>query len=168
MTNSRYMDSIKHLESGDTNKTDPPYFSLWRFFNASNMLKNYNPNESPIDYAFKTLSKVQFGDIEEIDGVVIRSTIATTLSIVYDKDNHKVYFNTYKNKKIRYFNLESFDFSCKTPVKVLDIYNDYDGDVSKKFIGYTYEINKKNTWKTSKHPDIEIKAKYPETTICTE
>ena len=38
--------------------------------------------------------------------------------------------------------MSSFDFSCNTPVKVLDIQGDLSGNVAGDFIDYTYELNR--------------------------
>ena len=38
--------------------------------------------------------------------------------------------------------MSSFDFSCQTPVKVLDIQEDLSGNVAGDFIDYTYELNR--------------------------
>ena len=65
-----------------------------------------------IDYAFDISSSVaQLG----------QGDTQTHWSIVYDTANHSIYFRTIGNDKLRYFNLSSFDFSCTTPVKALDI-----------------------------------------------
>jgi penicillin V acylase-like amidase (Ntn superfamily) len=97
--------------------------------------------------------------------------IYTQWSIVYDIKNLKVYFRTRGNEQIRYFALSSFDFSCKTPIKILDMQADLSGDVTKKFIDYTQQINRKllgNTPLLSLPEDVLDKlSKYAETTTCT-
>ena len=123
-----------------------------------------------IDYAFDILNEVAQGTVEEIDGVSIRSMAGTEWSIVYDIKNLRVYFRTFDNKKIRYIDMSSFDFSCKTPVKVLDIQEDFSEDVSSKFINYTNKINREFIRKTLRDSD-EVKeyiAKYPDTTVCID
>ncbi len=136
------------------------------------MVKAYDPKTSgaAINYAFDILTKVSQGTSEEIDGEVIRSLIVTEWSIAYDIKNLRIHFRTFKNKKIRYVNMSSFDFSCKTPVKVLDIHENLSGDVSSKFINYTYKINRELVGKTIRqHVEVlNAIAKYPETTVCME
>jgi hypothetical protein len=66
--------------------------------------------------------------------------------------------------------MSSFNFSGKTPVKVLDIQEDLSGDISSKFIDYTYKINRELIQKTIYDQD-EVKdfiGEYPDATICTE
>lgn len=143
------------------------------------MLKNYNKKgtKSAVDYAFNILANVQQeqDEMEEIDGVQVRLfSTPTEWSIVYDIKNIRIYFRTLANQKIRYINVNSFDFSCKTPVKILDIQADLSGDVTKKFINYTQQINRKligNAFKkTFNTPENALNAilQYPETTICMD
>jgi penicillin V acylase-like amidase (Ntn superfamily) len=179
LTNSKYAKSIKFWKNGKLPKKDQ-YRSVHRFVSAANMLKNYDPktSKSIVDYAFDFLKNVAVGGI---DGTKVRSRgQATQLSIVYDIKNLRIYFRTLANQNIRYINLKSFDFTCKTPVKVLDVQTDLSGDVTKNFIDYTQQINRKlieNTFRKaylipalSGMPEKALDAisRYPETTICTD
>ena len=144
------------------------------------MLKNYDPKTSKpiVDYAFDILKNVAVGGIDGMQGQYYG--ITTQWSIVYDIKNLRIYFRTLANQNIRYINLKSFDFSCKTPVKVLDVQTDLSGDVTKNFIDYTQQINRKlieNTFRKaylipalSGMPEKALDAisRYPETTICTD
>jgi penicillin V acylase-like amidase (Ntn superfamily) len=167
LTNSTYTDSMEFLH--DDQKGNLGNFSLFRFVKAVEMLKTYKPKVSPsaVDYSFDILS-----NIKPNGGVyMLEEPIYTQWSIVYDIKNLKVYFHTRGNEQIRYFALSSFDFSCKTPIKVLDMQADLSGDVTKKFIDYTQQINLKllgNTPLLNLPEDVLDKlSKYPETTICT-
>ena len=143
ITNNTYSKSIEFWKRGKLPEHDPCR-SVNRFFSTANMLKNRDPKKSTVEYAFEILEKVSQGGIEEIDGVKVRSFgVETVFSMVYDIKNLQIYFRTLENQTIRSINLSSFDFSCKTPVKVLDIQSDLSGDVTKKFIDYTHEINRK-------------------------
>ena len=67
--------------------------------------------------------------------------------------------------------MNSFDFSCQTPVKVLDIKANLSGNVAGDFIEYTYELNRAvigKTFEPYQTPEevIDIYAHYPETTEC--
>ena len=126
------------------------------------MLRYYDQETSVIDYAFDTLEYVAKDE-----------TTPTQVSYVYDMKNLLMYFNTTENKQMRYFDLSSFDFSCKTPVKVLDINDALSGDVSSNFIDYTYEINRDLIVKTTAifgytDEQIDNLASYPDSTVCTE
>jgi choloylglycine hydrolase len=179
LTNSRYARNIKFWEKGELPKYDFAR-SVHRFVSVANMLKNYDPKTSKpiVDYAFDILKNVSNGGI---DGVQVQYYgIVTQWSIVYDIKNLRIYFRTFANQNIRYINLKSFDFSCKTPVKVLDIQTDLSGNVTNNFIDYTQQVNRKligNAFKkvsvlpeASVMPEEALDAisRYPETTICTD
>ena len=172
LTNSTYTDSIDFLHEDQKGNLpiDQGNFSLFRFVKVAEMLEAYKPQSSPsaVDYSLKILSNVK----TPVGAKMLGEPIYTQWSIVYDIKNLKVYFRTRGNEQIRYFALSSFDFSCKTPIKILDIQADLSGDVSKKFIDYTQQINRKllgNTPLLNLPEDVLDKlSKYPETTICNE
>ena len=134
-----------------------------RFVRAADMIKKYPDGESAIDYSFDILANVaQTG---------VYWGVSTQCSIVYDIQNLRVYFHTIDNAQIMYFDLSSFDFSCKTTVKVLDIASLLSGDVSDDFVDYTYEINRdliEKVFPNLSDDEIDFLANYPETTVCTE
>jgi choloylglycine hydrolase len=99
-----------------------------RFVHAAYMLKNFDPSEiSAIDYGFKVLDQM---------------SSSTQWSFLCDLKNLKAYIKTAKNKKMRYVDLKSFDLSCNTPVKMLDIHTDFPGNIEKHFQDYTLELNR--------------------------
>lgn len=59
-------------------------------------------------------------------------------SILIDVNSMTLYFNTNRNRELRYVSFDSFDFSEK-PAEMLDIHADLSGDVASEFIDYTYE-----------------------------
>ena len=173
LANITYRESIEFWKEGKLPTPNPGY-SAQRFVAVADMTKKYNvKNSKPaVDYAFDMLTNVSQGTIEEIDGVRVRSPLATVWNIVFDIKNLRIYLRTFENPKIRYINVNSFDFSCKTPVKVLDIQAELSGDVTSKFIDYNYKLNRElfkkiNVFGFSDEQE-DIHGKYPETTICTE
>jgi hypothetical protein len=91
--------------------------------------------------------------------------------------NLAIRFRTLENGEIRHIDLNSFNLSCKTPVKVLDINEDLSGDVTSKFIDYTQQINRNLIGKAFRNniflrgvPEngLDTISRYPETTICTD
>jgi len=168
LTNSIYAESIAFLKEHTGWGGDLPIpqgeRTLDRFVRAAEMVRNYDPetSESVIDYAFDILANVSQTEI----------TI-TQWSKVYDIKNLRIYFCTFKNKKVLYIDLSSFDFSCTTPVKVLDVTANLSGDVSNDFSDYTYEINLELFKKNAEYINftgevLDIITHYPETTNCTE
>jgi choloylglycine hydrolase len=163
LTNSTYSECIEYYKQGKIPELDI-YRSVERFIKAAAIVKNYDPkgSTSAVDYAFDVLKKV-------------KNPERTQWSIVYDIQNFYVYFRTLTKQKIRYFDLNSFDFSCATPVKVLDINADLSGNVTDNFIDYTRRINRNligNAYKKTSYlmfvPDdvIDSRSRYPESTIC--
>jgi len=68
---------------------------------------------------------------------VVAQPYLTRWSIVYDLSAGGVYFRTEGNPAIRRFALASFDFSCGTPVKMLDATARGSGDVGAAFVDYS-------------------------------
>ena len=130
LTNSRYAESLDYWKKGVAPEPDK-YQSFTRFILAANMVRKYGARASrpPVDYAFDILSQVS-------------DPVKTKWSVVYDQDNLRVHFITQTNKKIRTMDLNKFDFSCRTPVRVLDANADLAGDVTDKFQDYTQKINR--------------------------
>ena len=130
------------------------------------MVKGYDPHptDKPVEYAFNILKEVE------------QDSSKTQWSIVYDIAALKIHFRTYGNQKIRYFDLNSFDFACSTPVKVMDVGVDLSGDIGDKFIEYSYLANRNHIRKFylesyfSAIPDhiLDRFSGYPETTFCNE
>ena len=128
-----------------------------RFVRAADMAKHYDPKTPIVDSAFNILANLAWGT-------------PTQRSIVYDVKNLKIYFRTLENKEIRYFNLSSFDFSCKTPVTHLAITSPLSGDVTNKFTEYNcqkYGDYIKNTLNIPGEIQEAI-VRYPESTKCVD
>jgi len=158
-----YAKFIEFWEQGEL-PTHDRFDSVHRFVVAANMVTNYDPmtSESAVDYVFDILSNVEMWLYERL---------ITRWRIVYDIINLTIYYHTIENQQTRYFDLNSFDFSCKTPVKVLDIENGLQGNISNYFVDYTYEINREtieNNFSDLPKEVIDIFANYPETTTCDE
>jgi choloylglycine hydrolase len=168
LTNSPYAQSIEFLKQhegfGGTTPIGTTTNSLDRFARVANMLKNYEPttSEGAHEYAFGILKNVSAG-------------ARTKWSIVYDIARRRVYFRTFANSQIRYFDLNAFDFSCDTPVKVLDINAEGSGEITNNFIEYTRQLNRNligNAYKKTEFlagvPDevLDQIADYPESIIC--
>jgi len=133
LTNSTYEESIKSRKERRLwrffQRLRPFYrSSLFRFDLAAGRVRGFELGtvESVVEYAFDTLKLVS-GNI-------------TQWSIVFDIVNRRVYFRTRVNPKIRFFGLDSFDFSGETPVKMLNVHEDLAGDVAGSFVDYSHEV----------------------------
>lgn len=69
------------------------------------------------------------------------ASFLTQWSIVFDTENLQVHFITKTNPQIRTINLMDINFSCKTPVMLLDIHEKFSGDITKKFKVYSSEYH---------------------------
>ena len=163
LTNNIYAESISLWENGKIPEKDSSQ-SIERFFRSVEMVNSSvtGLNKNPIDFAFNILKKAE------------QDTYKTQWSIVYDITDQVIYFRTGNHQAIRYFSLKSFNFSCHTPVKIVDINADLSGDVTEKFINYEYQINRDlirfaflKTYFTHPTDDIlDLLSKYSESTLC--
>jgi penicillin V acylase-like amidase (Ntn superfamily) len=135
--------------------------SLLRFAVAADRVKKYRPQSSGpvVDYAFQILQDVEMNPTSH----------SALWSAVYDSANKQILFRSRNSNLIRSIDLSAFDYSCTTPVKVLDISADLSGDVTNSFVEYTKEIDLEmlNSWGLMDAATNYI-ASYPETTVCTE
>ena len=108
--------------------------SFPRFVCAADILQKDDSQTSVpvVDSAFDILSKVAQPS----------RSMGTKWSIVYDIAGRTVYFKTLGHDSLRYFNLLSFDFSCATPVKALDVNAELSGDVAASFVDYTEDMGR--------------------------
>ena len=135
--------------------------SLIRFAIAADMVKKYNPEVSipAVDYSFQILQDVEINPSDH----------TALWSIVYDSSHKQILFRSWSKDQIRRVDLSAVDFSCTTPVKVLDISAELSGDVSNSFVDYTKEIDLEmlNSWGLPQQAIDDISS-YPDTTVCTE
>ncbi|MBM3133365.1 MAG: PEP-CTERM sorting domain-containing protein, partial [Chloroflexi bacterium] len=167
VANNPYAQSLSYLSNfvgfgGTTPIPGPSPLSLSRFVRAAYRLQTYDGSDG-IGYAFDTLDYVKSG---------------TKWSIVYEVQNLRIHFRTLSNPQIRQIDLSFFDFSCDTPVKMLDIESNLSGDVSSEFIDYSDQTNcdlvtlMSTRWAQMYHrePDMEqidAMCQYPEeSTLC--
>ncbi|MBE9508819.1 MAG: PDZ domain-containing protein [Chloroflexi bacterium] len=107
--------------------------SLVRFAAAADRLQAFEPasSEEAVSYAFATLDAV--------------AQAATAWSVVLDPANLRVYFRTSENPLIRFVDLGVLDFSCHTPVMMLDVHADVSGDISDSLVVYSREVSLDHT-----------------------
>ena len=176
LTNSTYERSLDFLKK-DTIPEPDRFKSIERFIRAAKMVESYNPETSttPVGYAFEILESVSWSADREWNGTPYTSN--TRWSIVYDQKNRQIHFRTHGNPKIRVIDMASFDFSCQTPVQILDVTANLSGDVSRSFVDYTRQGNRElieNAFtKTVFFPrfsalQLDFLANYPETFVCEQ
>ena len=167
LTNSTYASSISLYEDAKRDETKKTFltadYSLKRFVWAARGVEEWNPetNGSPVDYAFKILDKVA------VDFTMFR--------IVYDPAQNRIHYLNRSNPQVRSIDCNAFDYSCETPVKVLDINTGQTGDVTTMFTDYTYEMNynlidqaySETEFLKGRSDSVRaVVARYPETLSC--
>ncbi len=135
LTNNTYTQSVTFLQQhagfGGTAPLPSGSRSLSRFVRTASRVRQYDPQTSPaaIDYAFDILANVAQGTF-------------TKWRIVYNLHQQRVYFRTLANPQRRHIDLRALDFSCTTPVQVLDIKAAGAGDVTRQFQTYSEALNR--------------------------
>lgn len=128
------------------------------------MVKSYTPSAgiNAVEYGFEILKSVDQGDY-------------TKWSIIYDIRNMAVYFKTNESRKVKNISLADIDFECSSPVKMIDVNSDIEGNVNTQMTGYTYDANRKliedsyskvDFLKTISNESKDKTAGYPEILTC--
>ena len=107
--------------------------SLERFSRAAITATDFDPalldSVTAADYAAGVLDDVASSDHSQ-------------WRIVYDVTGGYVYWRTRENMKTRRLEPAAFDYSPATPVKIFDMNAEGFGDVTGKFVDYSYEANR--------------------------
>ncbi|KPK93699.1 MAG: hypothetical protein AMJ88_06800 [Anaerolineae bacterium SM23_ 63] len=103
--------------------------SLYRYATLAERLEAYEPtnSEQAITYAFDTLAEV--------------AGISNAWQIVFDPANLVLYLRSNGNSAIRYIDFSQLDFSCQTPVKMLDVHTGEPGAIHGKFDLYSHQAS---------------------------
>jgi len=129
LANSTYADSIAAFEAAKrTGEMPTSHSSLDRFVRGAMLVSG---DGDPIARGFAALAAVASPGIT-----------STRWSIVYDLGASVVYFRTDTNEAIRRFTVQSFDFSCRTPMKMFDVTAPGSGDVASAFVDYSRAANR--------------------------
>ncbi len=129
------------------------------------------PTRDGVSYVFSIL-----------DGVADKFAppIATRWQMAFDVRALRLYWKTAGNQRLRYVDLQDFDFSCRTAVQVLDINGAGAGNVRTAFVPYTVARNRDLVTRTysvyNQHSDglgrrysqeiIDGIVAFPDSTIC--
>jgi choloylglycine hydrolase len=132
LTNSTYEESVQawHERSlEELAEVEESEFSLLRFAIAADGVTGFKPtdSESAVEYAFDALAQA--------------GNRWTVWSIVFDSENLRVHFRTKWNSQIRTVDLNRLDFTCGTPVQMLDVHADLRGDIGDDLETYSHEAS---------------------------
>ena len=130
LTNDTYSRSLDHVKKPGAAASES---SLDRFSRAAAKSREFETKsraeKDAVDYAFDVLGNVAQKN-------------ATQWSIVYDQRRGRIYWRTKKRTDLKSIDTTSLDYSCGTPVKVLDIDVKESGDVTRRFSAYTRQANR--------------------------
>ena len=133
LTNSRYRDSLRFLESLDRagQPAPPGSGSLTRFARAAQRLRSFEGGDREVAFrhAFDTLKAVS-------------QPGATQWSIVYDLARREVRFRTRGLPQVRRLALDDVDFSCEGTAQVLSLQRNVHGNVKDRLVPYSPEANR--------------------------
>ena len=138
LTNNIYEESVRAWQEGKLTGG-----SLIHFGTAADRVIGFQAMQSDraVEYAFDTLKQVSH-------------PFMTVWSIVFDPENLQVYFRTKRNNEIRYVDFSKLDFSCSTPVQMLDIHEKPSGDISDDLMPYSHEVSLDHFTKALANLDI--------------
>jgi penicillin V acylase-like amidase (Ntn superfamily) len=130
LANDTYAKSVEYSKRASASTGEG---SLDRFTRAAAKSREFEnlakSDKAAVDYAFDILADVAQKN-------------STQWSIVYDQKRERIYFRTKKREELRSIDTTSLDFSCGTPVKVLDIDTKESGDVTRQFKNYQRDWNR--------------------------
>ncbi|HXV14270.1 MAG TPA: linear amide C-N hydrolase [Candidatus Krumholzibacteria bacterium] len=161
LTNDMYQVSVTYTQNLDAQEPLTGS-SLDRFARAARGLAPSTKKSNPVDEAFALLDQVAQGEY-------------TQWSIVYDIGERRAHFRTRRQRDVRFVDLDALDFSCKTPVRVVDVNAAHRGDVSKRLKEYSLDTNRslvrasfaETEFLRETPPEaVEALARYPEATTC--
>jgi choloylglycine hydrolase len=125
LTNSEYAESLAALDAAKRAGKKPiSESSLDRFVRGATLIDG---ESDPITRSFAALAAV----------ALTTGETRTRWSLVYDLRASEIYFKTDTNEAIRRLSVTSFDFSCRTPIKMIDIATAGSGDVSTLVVDYS-------------------------------
>ena len=130
LTNDIYTRSLEYTKTAGAATGES---SLDRFSRAAAKTKEFETRptseKAAVDYAFEILGNVAQKN-------------STQWTIVYDQRRGRIYFRTRKQPELRIIDTTVFDYSCSTPVKILDIDIKENGDLTRQFKNYTRDANR--------------------------
>ncbi|MBI5020267.1 MAG: linear amide C-N hydrolase [Ignavibacteriales bacterium] len=125
--------------------------SLRRFTRAAEMVSSYEPGDSQsvINYAFEIL--------DQVSGQKINGS-PTLWSMVFDTKSRRIFFKTINHNEIRMIDFEELDFSCQSPIKMIDINERLSGDITDKLKDYSFDIHVNHATRAAKKWKMKIKS----------
>lgn len=130
LTNIPYAEALSHAQAKSVPEDDPQDQSSYRFIQVSDKIGRYDPGDgvAATRYAMDVLTETVFRP-------------HTRWNIVFDIENRRIDFRTRDNTEERSIDFGGLDFTCGSPVKMLDVNGELSGDVTGKLPDYSHELN---------------------------
>ena len=126
LANSTYESSLQYFYNG--REQGRPMTASWnRFYTAVEMTDAYT-NEDLVDYSYSIMDSAEQS--------------FTQRKIVYDITNMRIYLKSLENEQLRYFDMNSFDFSGQEQTIIYKETLADVGNIRGLFVPYTNEINR--------------------------
>lgn len=169
LTNSLYKNSLRYLKDyqgfgGDKSIPIGSTASNDRFVLVTDGLKGLNATLDPMS-ALTTSFYVMS---------TVRDPKLSMWQMVHDLKNRVTHYRVLsEGDAVHEIDLNQFDFSCKTPVKNMNMLGAREGDVTGQFKDYDADLNRETIRKSVEAiglPEelIDLVANYPDSTTCTE
>ncbi len=117
--------------------------SLGRFTRAADRITMYQQTDT------ETAINIAFDILKEVSG-------QTNWSIVFDTKNLQIHFKTIINSEKGMIDFKRLDFSCKTPVKMIDINENISGDITDKLLDYSFNYHFNHAVSAANKYDLEM------------
>jgi penicillin V acylase-like amidase (Ntn superfamily) len=108
--------------------------SRGRFVRAADRVSMFQPTDTP------TAVGIAFDILDDVS-VQPTSGLATCWSIVFDTKNLSIHFKTIVHSEIRMIDFQKLDFSCQSPVKMIDINEKLSGDITDQLKDYSFKLH---------------------------
>jgi len=123
--------------------------SRGRFIRAADRVTAFEPTNS------KTAIKAAFDLLTEV-GMQNGKVIATCWSIVFDTKNLQIHFKTIVHSETRMIDFHKLDFSCQSPVKMIDINEKLSGDITDQLKVYSFKLHYDHALRAAKKYGLEM------------
>jgi len=149
LANSSFDRSISEWESilmlRETGKLVPNRgrSSLGRFIRAADRVATFQPTDT------ETAISTAFDILKEVSN-------QTNWSIVFDTKSLQIHFKTIIHSEKRMIDFKKLDFSCKTPVKMIDINENLSGDITDKLLDYSFKYHFDHAVSAAKNYELKM------------
>ncbi|MCP4549865.1 MAG: linear amide C-N hydrolase [bacterium] len=140
LANAPYEYGIEYLERGAVPPFNPGA-SVERVAKAVYRMERFRdrPQGSAVDFSMKVLTEVVVAPKRWWTNMFKEP--CTRWSMVFDIAERRVYYLTVDSRQVKHLDLDNFDLSCESPIRMLDINAKLQGNVEGDFTPYDHDAN---------------------------